>query len=342
MNSELDRALDTVAAVLRLIGMHAFDTEDQTAEETRRAAENWARHILLRTEHPEHSTGRPSEVRDFVGARRFVENLRRSEQRFVGRALTDFRQVVWSVVQNVHRALAVDGDEDVAARSQLDRLRHAIDSNSIAQLREEAGLVADRLSQMIAARERRRSEQLEVLGSELKSLHQRLEEARRSSETCPLTGLYNRGAFDSYLDRVVEFDGLTGVPVTLMLLDVDDFKRINDTYGHPVGDEALRALGRELSRVFLRKCDFVARYGGEEFAVVMRDTSERDAKNLAERLRDRVTNVRVSGHPEVSFTVSIGMSELRQGDDPARILVRTDQALLRAKREGKNRSLVAE
>jgi diguanylate cyclase len=320
MNSELDRALDTVAAVLRLIGMHAFDTEDQTAEETRRTAENWARHILLRTEHPEHQTGRPSEVRDFVGARRFVENLRRSEQRFVGRALTDFRQVVWSVVQNVHRALAVDGDEDLAARS----------------------LVADRLSQMIAARERRRSEQLEVLGSELKSLHQRLEEARRSSETCPLTGLYNRGAFDSYLDRVVEFDGLTGVPVTLMLLDVDDFKRINDTYGHPVGDEALRALGRELSRVFLRKCDFVARYGGEEFAVVMRDTSERDAKNLAERLRDRVTNVRVSGHPELSFTVSIGMSELRQGDDPARILVRTDQALLRAKREGKNRSLVAE
>jgi len=195
---------------------------------------------------------------------------------------------------------------------------------------------------MITARERRRSEQLEVLGSELKSLHQRLEEARKSSETCALTGLYNRRAFDSYLDRVVEFDGLTGVPVTLMLLDVDDFKHINDSYGHPAGDEALRALGRELSRVFLRKCDFVARYGGEEFAVVMRDTTERDAKSLADRLRDRVANMRVAGHPDLSFTVSIGVTELRNGDDATSFLTRSDQALLRAKREGKNRSLVAE
>jgi diguanylate cyclase len=342
MNSDFDRALDTVAAVLRLLGDHAFDTEENSAEQTRKSAEAWARHILLRTDHPEHPTGRPSELRDFVGARRFVENLRRSEQRFVGKAISDFRQMVWSVVQNVHRALAVDGDEDAAARTELLRLKAALDGNSIAQLREEAALVASRLSQMISARERRRSEQLEVLGTELKSLHGRLEEARRSSETCSLTGLYNRRAFDSYLERVVEFDGLTGVPVTLLLLDVDDFKRINDTYGHPVGDDALRGLGRELSRVFLRKCDFVARYGGEEFAVVMRDTSQRDARVLAERLRERLSQVRISGHPEILLSVSIGVSELRGGDDVNSLLVRTDMALLKAKRDGKNRSIVAD
>jgi diguanylate cyclase len=342
MNSDFDRSLDTVAALLRLLGDHAFDTEEHSAEQTRTSAEAWARHILLRTDHPEHPTGRPSEVRDFVGARRFVENLRRSEQRFVGKALSDFRQMVWSVVQNVHRALAVDGDEDAAARSELLRLKAALDGNSIAQLREEAALVASRLSQMISARERRRSEQLEVLGTELKSLHHRLEEARRSSETCSLTGLYNRRAFDGYLERVVEFDGLTGVPVTLLLMDVDDFKRINDTYGHPVGDDALRGLGRELSRVFLRKCDFVARYGGEEFAVVMRDTTERDARALADRLRERLSQVRISGHPEIVLTVSIGVSALRGADDVTSLLVRTDMALLKAKRDGKNRAIVAD
>jgi diguanylate cyclase (GGDEF)-like protein len=140
---------------------------------------------------------------------------------------------------------------------------------------------------------------------------------------------------------VVEFDGLTGVPVTLMLLDVDNFKKINDTFGHPVGDEALRTLGRELLRVFLRKCDFVARFGGEEFAVVMRDTNLKDSRNLAERLRERISGVGVPGHPEIHLTVSVGVSGLRSTEDLTDWIERADNALLTAKRTGKDRVVVA-
>jgi diguanylate cyclase len=342
MAADQDRALDTAAALLRILGDNAFDTEDMKAQQVRTAAEAWARHLLLASAHPDRPDSREAMgQRDFMGARRFVETLRRAELRFVQRALSDFRQVVWSVVQNVHRALSVDGDDDRLARDHIQRLKTAIESNSLDLLRKEATAVASSLSNIISARERRRSDQVEMLGLELKSLHQRLEEARKTSETDALTGLYNRRALDAYIERVVEFDGLTGVPVTLMLLDVDNFKKINDVFGHPVGDEALRALGRELLRVFLRKCDFVARYGGEEFAVVMRDTSMRDSKNLAERLRERIAGVGIPGQPEIQLTVSIGLSSLRSTEDLTDWIARADNALLSAKRTGKDRVVVA-
>ena len=99
--------------------------------------------------------------------------------------------------------------------------------------------------------------------------------------------MHNRRAFDAFLERVVEFDGVTGTPVALLMIDVDNFKKLNDRYGHPVGDAALQTIAASLARTFLRKCDFVARYGGEEFAVVVRDANDVEARRLGERARSR-------------------------------------------------------
>jgi len=337
-----DSGLDTAAGILKVLGEHAFDTEDMKAGETRLKAEAWARHLLLGTAHPERGVEPKTErERDYSGARRFVESLRRSELNYVRKAVTDFRQVIWSLVQNFHRAVAVEGDEDRRVAQQIDRLRKAIESNSIEKLKQEATSVASSLSNLVAAREQRRSIQFEELGTELKSMHKRLDDARKSSETCALTGLHNRRALDAYIDRVVEFDSLTGVPALLMILDVDNFKRINDTYGHPCGDDVLRALAREMLRLFLRKCDFVARYGGEEFVVVVRDMEFKHAAALAERARERIASVRLPSQPELSLSASIGVAELRPGDDPASWVMRADAALLRAKQQGKNRVILA-
>ncbi|HEY6881474.1 MAG TPA: GGDEF domain-containing protein, partial [Polyangiales bacterium] len=309
---------------------------------TRQTAEAWARHLLLGTKHPERGVEPASErERDFVGARRFVELLRRSELNYVRKSLTDVRQVILSLVQNFHRAIAIEGEEERRVAAQIERLQKAIDSNSIEQLKHEAVSVAASLSNIVQTREQRRSMQFEELGTELKSMHKRLEDARKSSETDPLTGLHNRRALDAYLDRVVEFDGLTGVPALIMVMDVDNFKKINDSLGHPVGDEALRALAREMLKLFLRKCDFVARYGGEEFVVVVRDMDYKLAGQLAERARERLATVKIPSQPQLSLSVSIGVAELREGDNPATWLARADAALLRAKQTGKNRVVLA-
>jgi diguanylate cyclase (GGDEF)-like protein len=337
-----DSGLDTAAAILRVLGEQAFDTEDMKANATRAKAEAWARHLLMGTAHPDRGAEPASErERDYAGARRWVELLRRSELGYVRKSLGEFRSIIMSLVQNFHRAVAVEGDEDRRVAVQIDRLRTAIESNSIEKLKLEASSVAASLSHMVAAREQRRSVQFEELGTELKTMHKRLEVARKSSETCALTGLHNRRALDGYLDRVVEFDGLTGVPALIMILDVDNFKLINDNYGHPVGDEALKALAREMIKLFLRKCDFVARYGGEEFVVVVRDMEYKLAGQLAERVRERLSTVKLPSHPEHAISVSIGVAELRNGDDPATWLMRADAALLKAKQQGKNRVVLA-
>lgn len=337
-----DSGLETAASLLRILGEHAFDTDDTKAAETKAKAEAWARHLLLGTAHPERGVRPASEhERDHIGVRRWAESLCRSELGYVRRALTEFRQVIWSVVQNFQRAVATEGEEDRRVSEQIDRLRHALESNSIDLLKREVTSVAVSLSTMVSAREQRRSIQFEALGTELKSMHRRLEDARKSSETCALTGLHNRRALDAYLERVVEFDGLTGVPALLMIMDVDNFKQINDKHGHPCGDDALRALAREMLRLFLRKCDFVARYGGEEFVVVVRDMEFKHAGALAERARERLATVRLSSHPELQLSVSIGVAEFRSGDSAHSWVMRADAALLRAKQQGKNRVVLA-
>ncbi len=337
-----ETGMETAAGILRVLGEQSFDTEDMKSATTRQTAEAWARHLLLGTKHPERGVEPASErERDFMGARRFVEQLRRSEVNYVRRSLSDVRQVIMSLVHNFHRAIAVEGEEERKVAAQIERLQRALESNSIEQLKKEATSVATSLSNIVQVREQRRSMQFEELGTELKSMHKRLEDARKSSETDPLTGLHNRRALDGYIDRVIEFDGLTGVPAMVMMLDVDNFKTINDTYGHPVGDEALRALAKEMLRLFLRKCDFVSRYGGEEFAVVVRDMDYKLAGQLAERARERLATVKVASQPQLNLSVSIGVAELREGDDPATWLSRADAALLRAKQTGKNRVVLA-
>ncbi|MDB4975064.1 MAG: diguanylate cyclase protein [Myxococcaceae bacterium] len=340
--SKSEAGLDTAAGILRILGEQSFDTEDTKASVTRAKAEAWSRHLLLGTAHPERGVEPASErERDYGGARRFVEALRRSELNYVRKSLGEFRQIIMSLVQNFHRAVAIEGDEDRRVAQQIDRLRSAIESNSIDKLKLEASSVALSLSTLVQAREQRRSIQFEELGTELKTMHKRLEDARKSSETCALTGLHNRRALDAYLDRVVEFDGLTGVPALIMIMDVDNFKLINDNFGHPVGDEALKALAREMLKLFLRKCDFVARYGGEEFVVVVRDMEYKLAGQLAERARERLASTRMPAHPELHLSVSIGVAELRTGDDASTWLMRADAALLRAKQQGKNRVVLA-
>ncbi len=332
-----EQALDALAAVLRTLGEHAFDTDNATASKVREETGAWARHILVGAAHPE---GRASSARDLVGMRRFVEHMRRAECSFVTKALGDMRSVVWSVAQGFQRALAKDADDDQRARTQLARLRAALSSNSFEELRREATEVTGALASLLEGREHRRREQVDALGSELRVLHTRLDEARRSSESDPLTGLHNRRALESYVERVVEFDGLTGVPVSMLMIDVDFFKNVNDSYGHQAGDQILKGIGRELLRMFLRKCDFVGRYGGEEFTIILRETEIKHAKMLALRLCDRIRELQFD-IPDLRVSISVGVAALEAGDTANVWIERSDLALMTAKRAGRDRVVVA-
>lgn len=331
-------ALDTLGDVLRACGEYAFDTHRNTGEAIRNQAEQWVRHLLLGSPHPQNDR---LKGRDFVGARRFVRELRIDEADFVRTALRDFRSMIGSVFKNIERALTADGEADGHMRTQLDRLHRALASSSIEQLRREVSAVSSELSTALTKREKRRAQELASLGSELRSLNMRLEETRRTAATDALTGVHNRRAFDAFLERVVEFDGMTGTPAALLMLDVDNFKLLNDQHGHPVGDAALKAIGASLARTFLRKCDFVSRYGGEEFAVVVRDANATEARRLGERARLAIADIKLPDHPEIELSVSVGVATLAHLEERGSWLKRADDALLDAKRAGKNCVVIA-
>jgi diguanylate cyclase (GGDEF)-like protein len=158
-----------------------------------------------------------------------------------------------------------------------------------------------------------------------------------------LTGLHNRRAFEEMIQREVQLAARDNTPLTLLMMDLDHFKQLNDTWGHALGDRALRTFGGVLLTVTGSR-DAVARLGGEEFAILLPGRSPRSALSLAERLRATVEGLRLSeGEELVRFTVSIGLSSLQQGEagfEP--MLRRADRALYKVKRSGRNRALLAE
>lgn len=156
--------------------------------------------------------------------------------------------------------------------------------------------------------------------------------------TDSLTGLFTRGYFDERLHEEFARARHTNEPLSLILLDADHFKKVNDDYGHAAGDEALRWLARLVSSQ-ARETDFVARFGGEEIAVLMPSTRREDASQVALRLHRHLQGA--SFHWEnqaVKLTVSIGISSIKQDVKDERDLIRrADQALYRSKEEGRNR-----
>jgi len=175
---------------------------------------------------------------------------------------------------------------------------------------------------------------------ELRELNERLEhqavELERLSNLDGLTGLHNRRALDARLETELARSRRNGTPLSLMMLDIDNFKEVNDRYSHTVGDEVLKHLAH-LLRSHLRDVDLCARFGGEEFAVVMPDTSAAGAAEVAEKLRGVVEAERWDGlHHGIQLTVSLGVASLRPQEDGGILLARADAMLYRAKRMGKN------
>ncbi|MFQ5381027.1 MAG: diguanylate cyclase [Dehalococcoidia bacterium] len=159
----------------------------------------------------------------------------------------------------------------------------------------------------------------------------------------PLTGLGTRGALDAKLAEEVARSVRYGRPLSLLMVDVDHFKQVNDEYGHQSGDEVLRTLGRLLESS-KRRVDYAARYGGEEFVLILPETSADDAGIYAERLRASVMNspVHLTGGASVGVTISIGVAAL-SGDahTPELLIAAADQAMYEAKSAGRNRVRVA-
>jgi diguanylate cyclase (GGDEF)-like protein len=175
-----------------------------------------------------------------------------------------------------------------------------------------------------------------VLFDRLDALHRKL---NKLSYTDVLTGLANRRYFMERLQAEVSRQGRTHQPLSLMLIDADHFKRVNDSHGHAAGDEVLRVLARLLGEIVRTPTDLAARLGGEEFAILLPDTSVDEAEAVCWRIHSRLAaHPFKEGGQSFHVTVSVGVAQCN-GQRAEDVLKRADRNLYRAKQEGRNRSI---
>lgn len=167
--------------------------------------------------------------------------------------------------------------------------------------------------------------------------------AQKQAYTDPLTGLRNHGNFQQHLKEILADTHHKKTRASLLMLDIDNFKKLNDTYGHQFGDEVLKAVAQTLKQS-VRATDIVARYGGEEMCVIFPNCDRYIAKANAERIRQNIKSLVFYPEPgkELRVTVSIGVADSDGTELPDKLIERADMALYEAKRNGKDRVVVFE
>ncbi|SEQ59723.1 diguanylate cyclase (GGDEF) domain-containing protein [Amphritea atlantica] len=173
--------------------------------------------------------------------------------------------------------------------------------------------------------------------AENKALRRALEAEKERAFRDSLTGIANRRAYEQRLEEEINRSNRSDKPFSLLVWDIDNFKQINDRFGHQIGDQILIAIAGELNSQ-VRSCDFSARFGGEEFVSIIPDCPLSQAYNIAEGLRSKIAGKSIAtSQGDIHVTLSCGIAEFTPNSDANELFERADQALYQAKKQGKNR-----
>ena len=258
------------------------------------------------------------------------DQIRQELRQMIGQAQVEFQQTgkqlvgYSSTLQGFSRVL--EGGSD--ARTMSLELQHVVQD-----------------TQTMQASQDRVISNMEQLAGEVEKLKKELNQVREAANTDSLTGICNRKAFDAALESTIREVREEAQRFSLLLIDIDHFKNFNDTHGHLVGDKVLKFVAATLKRCLKGK-DIAARYGGEEFAVILPQTEEHGAKAVAEQIRSAISAQHLKdsnrGVNYGQITASIGVGMYQANEIANDLIERTDQALYRAKSQGRNRVLIAE
>ena len=261
-----------------------------------------------------------------------TEHLRRSHQMASQQLDEEVQQTVRLLEQHISSNARLDGC--------LKRTTSTLEnSKNPVRIRQAVELLLNENGKM-RAESAKLNHRLEQTRGKIRKLGQRLQQARHNEFKDPLTEVANRRYLDRCLPHLVNEAQVSGSPLCLVMADIDHFKRVNDTFGHQVGDDVLRYFAGLLKKS-VKGRDVVARYGGEEFAVVLPATSIGNARGLVERLMQELAGsdlvVSDGKAPIGKLTSSFGIALAGNGDTADSLIRRADEKLYEAKRTGRNR-----
>lgn len=327
-DSNVVRAL---ADVVRAVGEGCFDMDGETAEAIQDRFNELARQV---------------DVADDAALAALSENVaahRRHERHWVSKNVRDIAETVVGLVTRLGRNVTLDRASDSRVENQLRRLKGAAEQPDLASMRNEVLSAVETIAEAMKERDERQRSEMAAISRQLESLRNELTHTRKEMAMDGLTRLYNRASLDEHMESVVSISALSGRDACLLMVDIDHFKAVNDTWGHQAGDAVLRAVADLLVKCFPRRSDFVGRYGGEEFVVVLGEDGAATGRMLAQRLLERVRGEIIPWDgQEIRLTVSIGIAAFADGDGVKEWVARADKALYDAKSGGRDQAVEAD
>ncbi len=269
------------------------------------------------------------------------ELSRKEEVKFLNQYILGLRGLLWSALNTVQEQRGSAYQESVRMDSLKDKMLRALDSDDLLQMKL---VVKDWIvlhNQIQQDRKKEFDESQANFHRQLARLQNELYQMQSEMKLDGLTQVYNRKAFDTEVAKSLSIAQLSGRPSALLLFDIDHFKNVNDTYGHPIGDKVLQAFAKLLVQNFPMRSDFVARYGGEEFVVLMSDCDLSEAAKKAEKFVTVLRrNVMSFGNVSLRITASIGIAGSKPFEKVEDWIKRSDELLYQAKRDGRDCYLV--
>ena len=332
-----DGALDTLGSVLRNFGDPALPLDDgREPEDFRELCAAVACHVENGAAVPAIAIEQSANgERRWGHVRRFFADRRRAEHEFVSSRLGGYRGLVDDLVRGL-RELG-QRDETAACVSQnLKAIEAAVDNGQLPEIKATLNRTVRNIAESFTRQKQEYERRIGELNQRMSSMRDDLVSAREEMKRDALTGAFNRGGFDTAIIHSLNLNFILNQPVTVIFIDLDYFKQVNDSHGHAAGDDVLRAVGDCLGRCFIRKTDVVARYGGDEFAVILADTTAGNAAGLLERFYSLIGEIRVPyAGEELRVSCSSGYTEICPGDTVESLVKRVDSALYAAKKAGR-------
>lgn len=332
--SQISDESATLLYLLDIYNKNLFEVEKHPVRKVREMLDEMSRELL----DPRHKDN----DKLMFKIRQFFSQYRVDEYAYIQKTFEDFKGIIWDFAHQLGDDLETERSAEAKLKGNLDQLREAVESNSIEELRHKSREFIDHYVKYQSTKDERRIKRMNHIKLNLNNVKKQLFEANESMRMDHMTGAHNRKSFEEQLKKYASMFGINQSPVSLVMLDIDHFKKVNDTYGHDIGDFVIKECVRMMKESFPPEHSLVARIGGEEFAVILPDHNIAQASHLCELALQRVRKEAfVQGDMTIKFTISMGVSQIEQGEGVESWMKRTDVALYNSKQTGRNKVSLA-